>query len=536
MQLEKKRWEHDKEDYDKLVKELKEELKKTKAEAEAAKTQQSGGIQIDKSQQDIVKKIADELLACKIKTDALQTDNAKLESGYERMRGQLEDTKVKVSDIKIDENQATVTKKVTDELLTCKMEVDQLKEKNSKFEKEYKEKTLQMRDKLGNELVGEHQQEDFEKQVKKLKEELKKTKAEAKTVIAQQSDGIRIDKSQEGIVKKIADELMACKIKTDALQTDNAKLESEYERMRGQLEDTKVKVSDIKTDENQAAVMKKVTDELLMCKMKVDQLKEETLQMRDKMGNEPVAHQQEDYEKQVKELKEELKKTKVAAEAAKTQQSGGIQIDKSQQDIVKKIADELLACKIKTDALQTDNTKLESEYERMRGQLEDTKVKVSDIKIDENQAAVTKKITDELLTCKTEIDQLKEENSKFEKTYKEKTLEMRHKLGNELVAYKINMSRLRAEKENLEMDKESLYEQIKTCDARIAEVEESKEKLQMDKDSLYAQVKGCKDIKNKYQDYESKMIQLQKKAATAEAELQNCQTKMKTKEEEVCIQ
>ena len=253
-------------------------------------------------------------------------------------------------------------------------------------------------------------------------------------------------------------------------------------------------------------------------------------------------HQQEDYEKQVNDLKEQVKdladqleKAKNEVAQARAESSGGIRIDKNQQDIVKKIADELLACKIRTDTLQTDKSKLEIDFEILRERLQEAKMKIGEVKIDETMKAEITKATDELQSCKYEVEKLQEESGKFEIEYKRKTREMRDQLGNELVLYKMNMSKLRVEKENLELDKDSLYDQIKKCESQIAEVEESKEKLQMDKDSLYGQIKDCKTLKAKYQDYETIITQLQKKAAAAETGLQNCETRMKTKEEEVHI-
>ena len=251
-------------------------------------------------------------------------------------------------------------------------------------------------------------------------------------------------------------------------------------------------------------------------------------------------HQQEDYEKQVNDLKEQVKdltvqleKAKNEASQARAESSGGIRIDKSQEDIVKKIADELLACKIRTDTLQTDKSKLEVDFETLRERLQEAKKKFGEVKMNETMKAEITKVTGELQSCKSEVEKLQEESGKFEKEYQRKTIQMRDQLGNELVLYKMNMSKLRAEKENLEMDKDSLYDQIKECESRIADVEETKEKLQMDKDSLYAQIKDCKTLKAKYQDYETIIAQLQKKAAAAETGLQNCETRMKTKEQEV---
>ena len=251
-------------------------------------------------------------------------------------------------------------------------------------------------------------------------------------------------------------------------------------------------------------------------------------------------HQQEDYEKQVNDLKEQVKdlteqleKAKNEAAQARAESSGGIRIDKNQQDIVKKIADELLACKIRTDTLQTDKSKLEADFDTLRQRLEEAKKKFGEVKMDETMKAEITKVTNELQSCKSEFEKLQEESGKFETEYKRKTREMRDQLGNELVLYKMNMSKLRVEKENLELDKDSLYDQIKKCESRIADAEESKEKLQMDKDSLYGQIKDCKTLKAKYEDYETIIAQLQKKVTVAETGLQNCETRMKTKEEEV---
>ena len=253
-------------------------------------------------------------------------------------------------------------------------------------------------------------------------------------------------------------------------------------------------------------------------------------------------HQQEDYEKQVNDLKEQVKdltaqldKAKIEAAQARAESSGGIRIDKSQEDIVKKIADELLACKIRTDTLQTDKNKLEVDFETLRERLQEAKKKFGEVKIDETMKEEITKVTGELQSCKSEVEKLQEDSGKFEKEYQRKTRQMRDQLGNELVLYKMNMSKLIAEKENLEMDKDSLYDQIKKCESRIADAEETKKKLQMDKDSLYGQIKDCKTLKAKYQDYDTIIAQLQKKAAAAEAGLQNCETRMKTKEEEVSI-
>ena len=253
-------------------------------------------------------------------------------------------------------------------------------------------------------------------------------------------------------------------------------------------------------------------------------------------------HQQEDYEKQVNDLKEQvrdltvqLEKAKNEAAQARAESSGGIRIDKSQEDIVKKIADELLACKIRTDTLQTDKSKLEVDFETLRERLQEAKKKFGEVKVDETMKAEIAKVTGELQSCKSDVEKLQEESGKFEQEYNRKTRQMRDQLGNELVVYKMNMSKLMAEKENLEMDKDSLYDQIKKCESRIADVEETKEKLQMDKDSLYGQIKDCKTLKAKDQDYETIIAQLQKKAAAAEAGLQNCETRMKTKEQEVKV-
>ena len=238
---------------------------------------------------------------------------------------------------------------------------------------------------------------------------------------------------------------------------------------------------------------------------------------------------------QVKDLTEKLEEAKKEAAEVKANSvlGGGITIDKSQEDIVKKIADELLSCKIKTDTLQTDNAKVKEDFEMLRARLQEAKRKFGDVNMDETMKEEMKKMAEDLKSCKSEVVQLQEESGKFELEYKKKTREMRDKLGNELVQWKMNMSKLRVEKENLELDKESLYDQIKKCESRIAEAEVGKEKLQMDKDSLYGQIKDCKVLKEKYADYDKTVAQAQKNVAIAERELNNCEARMKTKEEEV---